>query len=162
MKMKKNLLFMLALLVSVSMVFVACNKDGDDDIIIDNPYEYVTKAMGTYKGTATTTETNGEETKEVSKDPMSVTIEENGGPLVKITLTANNEKDIFDNVPFKEDGSFKSMKSYQTQQAETEITIKENLEGKVADNKITLALTIKPLVANATTTTITFEGTLSE
>ena len=140
--MKKNLLFMLALLVSVSMVFVSCINNEEEE----NPDAYM---YGTYVGTAKMTA--GEESTE---DNVSVNLTYVGVGYSKLTITGEKTDESFSQIIAKNGGII----GYKTRDVEgTRIEIR--IEGSVADNKMKLTITYTtPLMDR---TTLTFEGTKS-
>ncbi len=162
--MKKNLLFMLALLVSLSMVFVSC----DDDNTID----YAKKVAGTYKGTAKTT-ISGDDESPATETNMSVVIEQLNEMLVKITIPVDDdEKYTFEKCIVKEDGRLTTVQpiinSTGTVGQPDFIRTRTLLNNvKVTDKKLTFTLTTEtvttPLGTMVTASATTeFEGTRVE
>ena len=142
MKMKKNLLFMLALLVSVSMVFVSCINNDEET----NPDEYM---YGTYVGKAKIT--TGEESTE---ENMSAKLTYVGAGYCKLTITGEETEDSFSQILAKDGGII----GYNWRTVEGR-RIEIRVEGSVADKKMKIRISYRPALGDKTT--LTFEGTKS-
>ncbi len=152
--MKKNLLFMLALLVSLSMVFVSCDNDNDNDDTID----YAKKVAGTYKGTVNITTKQGDNETTEEPEELSVIVEQKDDMIVKITIPSDDDEQyIFENCTVDEDGSLTTMRPIIIGNAITSWD-----KGKVADKKLTFTLTTTVSAPVKATITTEFEGTLVE
>ena len=183
MMMKKNLLFVLALLVSMSFIFVSC-KDKNDDVVEG---AFAADVAGTYVGTmkypALLSVQMG-----VTEEPVTITVEKAGDNTVNVSYYGEEEttkKDVSEGDPSEdpdgddtgddtgdemdyEDPDFKNVvvkkEGNKYVFAETTVDFKDPnsgnsiqyvLTGYVIDKKITLSIKLP-------VGTITAEGTLKE
>ena len=153
--MKKNLLFMLALLVSVSMVFVACDKDKDEENVNQSNADAV---AGTYNGDLVINIPN---LLNDAKYESAVVVEKTGDALVKISSTITLSEDLsipalFENVKVTKNGDkyeFSETK-FEMEGVTTTLT-----SGYVENKKISLDM-IVVINNGALTGAVTFNGTL--
>ena len=183
--MKKNLLFMLALLVSLSMVFVSCDDDGNP-VSEESLVAYIKDALGTYKGTAKITIKQGDNESEPTEKECSATIElKNPDEKLSITRTEvkitvpipseedDDEKYTLEKMYIFSDGKISNNqviinKSGTQGEVGYTYTLLNFTNGTVVDKKLKYTLGIETFITisqtEGTKTTITteFEGTLVE